>query len=139
MNIKKLTVSRDDTFMEGWPDLIRLHSGRLLVAYNECVGHGNRDHTHITVRVSDNGGESWSEKRYVGEETFHGDQWNSIRVNQMKDGRIILVCDRISGTEFSRETELYAFESLDDGDTWSDKRRLGIFGYCCDVNYVSYN
>jgi len=132
MNIKKLTVSRDDTFMEGWPDLIRLHSGRLLVAYNECVGHGNRDHTHITVRVSDNGGESWSEKRYVGEETFHGDQWNSIRVNQMKDGRIILVCDRISGTEFSRETELYAFESLDDGDTWSDKRRLGIFGYCPD-------
>ena len=132
VNVEKFTLSRDDSFMEGWPDLIKLHTGRLLVAYNECVGHGNRDHTHITVRVSDDGGQSWSEKRYVGEETFQGDQWNSIRVNQMKDGRIILVCDRIARSEFTRETEMYAFESLDDGDTWSDKRRLGIFGYCSD-------
>lgn len=132
LNVKKFTLSRDDDFMEGWPDLIKLHSGRLLVAYNECVGHGNRDHTHITVRTSDDGGERWSDKRYVGEETFQGNQWNSIRVNQLKNGRIILVCDKISGTEFTCATELYAFESLDGGDTWSDKRRLGIYGYCSD-------
>ena len=132
VNVDKFTLSRDDSFMEGWPDLIKLHSGRLLVAYNECVGHLNRDHSHITVRVSDDEGKSWSEKRYVGEETFQGDQWNSIRVSQMKDGRIILVCDRIAGREFTGETQLYAFESLDDGNTWSDKRRLGVFGYCSD-------
>ena len=58
VNVEKFTLSRDDSFMEGWPDLIKLHTGRLLVAYNECVGHGNRDHTHITVRVSDDGGQS---------------------------------------------------------------------------------
>lgn len=131
-NVEKFTLSRDDSFMEGWPDLIKLKSGRLLAAYNECVGHGNRDHTHITVRTSDDGGRAWSEKIYVGEETFHGDQWNSIRVNQLRDGRIILVCDRISGTEFSQETEIYAFESLDDGESFSEKRRLGIYGYCSD-------
>lgn len=130
--IEKFTLTRDDSFMEGWPDLIKLKSGRLLAAYNECVGHGNRDHTHITVRTSDDGGRSWSEKKYVGEETFQGDQWNSIRVNQLADGRIILVCDRISGTEFSSETELYAFESLDGGETFGEKRRLGIYGYCSD-------
>lgn len=130
--VDKFTLSRDDSFMEGWPDLVKLKSGRLLVAYNECVGHGNRDHSHIAVRVSDDGGRIWSEKIYVGEETFQGDQWNSIRVNQLADGRIILVCDRISGTEFSRETELYAFESLDGGESFSEKRRLGIYGYCSD-------
>jgi sialidase-1 len=84
------------------------------------------------VRTSDDGGRSWSEKKYVGEETFQGDQWNSIRVNQLADGRIILVCDRISGTEFSSETELYAFESYDDGASFTEKRRLGIYGYCSD-------
>ncbi len=130
--IEKFTLSRNDSFMEGWPDLIKLKSGRLLTAYNECVGHGNRDHTHITVRTSDDGGRTWSEKIYVGEETFQGNQWNSIRVNQLRDGRIILVCDKIAGTEFAAETELYAFESYDDGASFTEKRRLGIYGYCSD-------
>ena len=130
--IEKFTLSRDDSFMEGWPDLIKLQSGRLLVAYNECVAHGNRDHSHITVRTSDDGGKSWSKKQYVGEETFHGDQWNSIRVSQLQDGRILLVCDRIAGKEYSEKSELYVFESRDDGKSFGEKRRLGIFGYCSD-------
>lgn len=132
ISIEKFTLSRDDSFMEGWPDIIKMKSGRLLVAYNECVAHLNRDHSHITIRTSDDGGKSWSDKRYVGEETFHGDQWNSIRVNQLSDGRIILLCDRISKTEFTAETELYAFESLDEGEHFSEKRRLGVYGYCSD-------
>ncbi len=132
LNIEKFTISRNDGFMEGWPDMIKLQTGRILVVYNECTAHSNRNGTHITMRLSDDNGITWSEKQYIGEETQHGDQWNSIRVNQLKNGNILLVCDRIHIHEKTGETKLYAFESRDNGETWSEKRDLGIFGYCSD-------
>ena len=130
--IEPFTLSRDDSIMEGWPDLIRIKGGRLLVAYNECVAHGNRDHSRITARLSDDDGHTWSNKIYIGEETFHQDNWNSIRVSQLTDGRLLLVCDRVIGHETSDKTNLYMWESRDRGETWSEKRQLGIFGYCAD-------
>lgn len=132
ITVEKFTISRNDAFMEGWPDMIKLQSGRILVVYNECTAHSNRNGTHITMRISDDDGLTWSEKQYIGEETQHGDQWNSIRVNQLKNGKIILVCDRIHTHERTAQTKFYAFESVDDGENWSEKRDLGIYGYCSD-------
>ena len=132
IEIEKFTLSRNDSFMEGWPDMIRLKSGRILVIYNECTAHLNRDNTHITMRKSDDNGLTWSEKQYIGEETHHGDQWNSIRVNQLSDGRIVLVCDRINKNENTDATKFYTFESTDNGDTWSEKYDIGVFGFCSD-------
>ena len=132
VEIEKFTLCRDDSIMEGWPDLIKLKSGRLLVAYNECVAHPNRDHSHITLRYSDDGGKSWSEKKYVGEETFHGDHWNSIRLSQLSDGRIMLVCDRVVESELSEKCGLYAWESFDGGESFSGQKKLGITGFCSD-------
>ena len=132
MRIEKFTISRNDSFMEGWPDLIRTASGRIIVVYNECSAHVNRDHTHIAMRFSDDSGCTWSEAKHIGPETFHGDQYNSLRINQMSDGRILLVCDRIRGHEKSGECELHLWESSDDGETWSDAKDTGIRGYCSD-------
>lgn len=132
VKIETFTLSRNDAFMEGWPDLIRLQSGRILVVYNECTAHTNRDGTHITMRKSDDEGQTWSEKQYIGEETQHGDQWNSIRVNQLKNGTIVLVCDRICGRETTSETRFFAFQSTDDGETWSEARDIGVRGFCSD-------
>ena len=132
MEVRQFTISRNDGFMEGWPDMIRLKSGRILVVYNECTAHTNRDHSHITTRKSDDDGHTWSEKQYIGEETHHGDQWNSIRVNQLQDGRILLVCDRIADHERTQETKFYTFESTDNGDSWSEKYDIGVYGYCSD-------
>ena len=132
LSINKFTLSRNDAFMEGWPDMIKTQSGRILVFYNECTAHCNRDGSHITMRKSDDNGYTWSEKQYIGEETHHGDQWNSIRVNQLKNGKIILVCDRIYEREYTPETKFYTFESVDDGVTWSEKYDIGVYGYCSD-------
>lgn len=132
LSIEKFTLSRNDAFMEGWPDLIRLQSGRILVVYNECTAHTNRNGTHITLRKSDDNGRTWSDKQYIGEETHHGDQWNSIRFSQLSNGKILLVCDRIAVKETTAETKFYTFESTDNGDTWSEKRDIGVYGYCSD-------
>ncbi len=132
IEINKFTITRNDSIMEGWPDMIRTYSGRILVFYNECTAHCDRNGSHIVMRKSDDDGYTWSEKQYIGEETHHGDQWNSIRVNQLSDGRIILVCDRISGTIYTEETKFYTFESNDDGDSWTDKYDIGVYGFCSD-------
>ncbi len=130
--IEKFTISRNDCIMEGWPDMIRLHSGKILVFYNECEAHNNRDHSRITMRKSCDNGITWSEKQYIGEETFHGEQWNSIRVNQLKNGKILLVCDKVCENELSGKTKLYLWESTDDGNSWSEKVDIGVYGYCSD-------
>ena len=132
ISFEKFTISRNDTIMEGWPDMIRLKSGRILVVYNECTAHTNRNGTHITLRKSEDNGVTWSEKQYIGPETQHGDQWNSIRFSQCSDGRILLVCDRIAEVETSQETKFFLFESRDDGDTWTASREIGVYGYCSD-------
>ena len=132
MNIEKFTISRNDSFMEGWPDLIKTQSGRLIAVYNECVGHGNRDHTHIAMRTSDDNGNTWSGVTYIGEETFQGNQYNSIRINQLSDGRIILLCDRVKEREINPGCVLHLWESCDDGATWTEAQNTGIHGYCSD-------
>lgn len=132
MNIEKFVISRDNSFMEGWPDLIRTSTGRLLVIYNECTSHPNRDHTFITLRHSDDNGETWSEKQYIGEETFCGHHYNSIRMNQLSDGRIVVLCDKVYELESNPKTELHMWVSTDDGETWSETREMGIYGYCSD-------
>ncbi len=132
MKIEKFTISRNDNFMEGWPDLIRLKSGRLVVTYNECTSHIDRAHTHIAVRYSDDDGISWSDVIYVGEETHHGDHYNSIRISQMSDGKILLVCDRLNGCETNAGCKLHMFESTNDGESWSDAYDTGTQGYCSD-------
>ena len=132
MTVEKFTLSRNDSIMEGWPDIIKLASGRLLVSYNECTAHADRNHSWIAVRYSDDDGKTWSEGYHVGEETFHGDHWNSIRLSQLANGRVELVCDRVVKSELSDECELYIWESLDGGESFGEKRRLGIHGFCSD-------
>ncbi len=132
MNIETFTLSRSDGHMEGWPDLIRTKTGRLLCPYNECTAHGNRDHTFIALRSSDDNGLTWSEARHIGPETMHGDQYNSIRTSQLPDGRIWVVVDRIAGHERDPRCRIHIFESLDDGETWSGPRDTGLHGYCTD-------
>ena len=132
IDVEKFDISRTDTIMEGWPDMIRTASGKLICVYNECVAHGNRDHSRIALRESTDEGKTWSDARYVDVETFQGDQWNSIRLNRLSDGRLLLVCDRIDGTEKTDTTEIWMWESTDDGVSWSEGIRHGIFGYCAD-------
>lgn len=133
MNIEKFVVSRNDAFMEGWPDMVRLRSGRLIVSYNECDCHPRRDNTFITIRISDDNGKTWGEAFHIDERTMHGSHWNSIRLSALSDGRVILVCDKIIKPYDGEEVgAFFMFESLDGGETWSEKRDTGLRGFCSD-------
>lgn len=132
MFVEKFTVSNNRNCMEGWPDLIRLTTGRLLLVYNECTSHINRDHTFIIARISDDNGETWSDRIQVGPETMHGNQYNSIRVNQLNDGRVVIAVDKIVDNELDPRCQIHLFFSNDDGLTWSEAHDTGIHGYCSD-------
>lgn len=132
MFVEKFTVSNNSNCMEGWPDLIRLNTGRLLLVYNECTSHVNRDHTFIIVRTSDDEGQSWSDRIQVGPETMHGNQYNSIRVNQLNNGNIVIAVDKIVDNELDPRCTIHLFISSDNGDTWSEAYNTGIHGYCPD-------
>ena len=41
--IRKFTVSRNDAMHEGWPDIVRTRSGRLLCVFSECEAHACGD------------------------------------------------------------------------------------------------
>ena len=137
MTVEKFTVTRHDEFMEGWPDIIRCKNGDLLVFYNECNGHLDRDHSFITMRRSRDNGKSWSEeKMHIGGETSHGKHWNSIRASVCDDGRIILVCDKMNGVGLTAESahtcRVYMWESFDNGETFVNMRNTEIVGFCTD-------
>ena len=137
MTVEKFTVTRHDEFMEGWPDIVRCKNGDLLVFYNECNGHIDRNHSYITMRRSRDNGRTWSEeKTHIGGETSHGKHWNSIRASVSEDGRIILVCDKMNGTGLTAESahtcRVYMWESFDNGETFVNMRNTEIVGFCTD-------
>ena len=136
MNIEKFTLTRHDDFMEGWPDVVRCKNGDILVFYNECNGHLDRDHSFITVRKSRDNGVTWSEKMHIGGETSHGKHWNSIRASVMSDGRVVLVCDKMDGVGLGAEAchtcRIYMWESFDNGETFVNERNTEIVGFCSD-------
>ncbi len=129
---EKFIISRNDNFMEGWPDMIKTQSGKLICVYNECVSHPNRDHTWIAMRYSLDNGKTWSEPRHIDIETMHGNHWNSIRISQVKSGRIFLVCDRVEEDERTDKTQMVFWTSDDDGVNWSQGYKPGIYGFCSD-------
>lgn len=136
MIITKHTVSRTDSIHEGWPDIVRCKNGDLLVVYNECNAHTDRDHSRITMRKSYDNGKTWSEKKYISFETSHGKHWNSIRASVMPDGRIILVCDKMNGVGLTAESchtcRIYMWESYDNGETFVNEHNTEIVGFCSD-------
>ena len=43
MAIRKITVSRDESIYEAWPDVAMTNSGKLIAIFTECEHHLNRD------------------------------------------------------------------------------------------------
>jgi sialidase-1 len=121
--IEKFTVSRDDTIYEAWPDVVLTPSGELVCVFAECKHHGDRSYTRIMVTLSEDRGRTWSPKRPLTEGTQGYPFYNCPRISALKDGRLVVVVDKIHTPERSAEPDdchnLLTF-SEDEGRTWSD-------------------
>ena len=139
MPVGKFTISRDDAVYECFPHLCRTLSGRILLVYRESNGHVASEYCRLVVRYSDDAGDTWSERRVVCDENRSSGvltTWNGPKVQQLQDGRILLLCDAVQyppgewGSE--GECRIWLRFSDDDGLTWSSPQPTPVAGICPD-------
>ena len=129
--IEKITISRDDSIYEAFPDVVLTSSGRLICVFAECTHHRDRSYTRLVLTDSVDRGRTWSPKRPLTEATHGMPYWNCARIMQLKDDRIAALADRINEAHESRG-ENYLFFSSDDGATWSEPVRTPAAGIVPD-------
>jgi len=137
---KGFTISRDDSTYECFPSLARCRDGRIVLAYRESDGHKAAKYTRVIVRVSDDNGASFSERKVlIATEQTDGVllKYNCPKVQQLSDGTVLVICDRYPTppgelTGGGAESRVVFFTSSDNGDTWSQPRDTGVHGIMPD-------
>ena len=133
MAIRKFTVSRDDSIYEAWPDVTLTSSGKLICVFTECERHGNRDLSRLTLTESTDRGRTWSAKHYLTDRGTKNEYFNCARISTLPDGRLAILCDKSYGSEApGNRTEVYAWFSADEGETWSAPILVPGHGYVPD-------
>ena len=115
MAIRKITVSRDESIYEAWPDVAMTNSGKLIAIFTECEHHLNRDKSRLVLKESYDRGETWGEKIFFSEREDGGSQhtvsgkphYNCARIGKLKSGKMYIICDRIYGQEYLK-SEIYS-------------------------------
>ena len=143
--IEKFTISRDDSVYECFPHLCRTRSGRIILTYRESNGHVASDFCRLIVRFSDDAGHSWSDRQVIADGQRRADEdrsagvmrsWNCPKIQQLEDGRILLLCDAYDyppgewGVE--NEAEVVFWFSQDNGKTFSGPQPTPVRGICPD-------
>jgi sialidase-1 len=140
MQIDKFTVSRNDGTYECFPSLTRLRNGRLVLTYRESDSHVARDYSRVIVRVSDDDGKTWSDRKVlVATEKSDGvlTKYNCPKVQQMADGRVLVLCDAhpYPPGEASKDpaySHIEFFWSRDNGDSWTGPEPIDVHGIMPD-------
>ena len=141
MTLERFTVSRNDDVYEAFPHLCRTRAGRIILVYRESNGHVASDYCRLILRHSDDGGFTWSERRvFVDENRASGiplNTWNCPKVQQLDDGRILLLCDtyEFPPGEWGHgmgNAHVVLWFSEDEGDSWSDAEPTTVTGICPD-------
>ena len=121
--IQKFTVSRDDSIYEAWPDVCLTSSGKLVCVFSQCPYHTDRSTTQIMLTESTDRGRTWTPKRPLTEKTEGYPIYNCARISELRDGRLVVVVDKLHAPEKSSDPEgciNLLYFSDDDGATWSE-------------------
>ena len=140
MAVEKFTIARNDQVYECFPHMCRLQSGRIMLTYRESNGHVASDYCRLIVRYSDDAGYTWSERQVIRDEDRAAGVlscWNCPKIQQLKDGRVLLLCDTYTFPpgEWSQNMahcHTVLWFSADDGISWSQRQPTTVQGICPD-------
>ncbi|MCM8785012.1 MAG: glycoside hydrolase [Candidatus Omnitrophica bacterium] len=125
----KFIVSRDDSIYEAFPDLVLLPSGKLICVFLECKHHSDRSYSRVVFTESLDRGRTWQQKKPLSEISSG---WNCPRISFLKDGRVVIICDKGAGEKEIKKRKLYMWYSWDEGKSWSKEIELPIPGFVPD-------
>ena len=139
MAIRKITVSRDESIYEAWPDVAMTNSGKLIAIFTECEHHLNRDKSRLVLKESYDRGETWGEKIFFSEREDGGSQhtvsgkphYNCARIGKLKSGKMYIICDRIYGQEYLK-SEIYVWIGNEEGTEWGEPILVPLTGIVPD-------
>lgn len=132
--MEKFTVSNTPGVFEGWPDLVKTKTDRLICTYTECSSHQERKNTRLVYRISDDRGRTWCDSRYLTdpispEET--NPVYNNTSVSLLSDGRIALLFDMFHAHGAGKHG-VYMMFSEDNGETFGNIIETPVIGMVPD-------
>lgn len=140
--VTTFTISRNDDVHECFPSLCRTDTGRIVLAYRESDEHVPSKYARLIVRYSDDGGDIWSERLVLvatsADEPVEFVKYNCPKVQQLKDGRLLYLCDRFVSNPSKDKYERYLDSRIvfwfsdDKGQTWSEPFETSVGGVMPD-------
>lgn len=131
MNIKKYTVSCDESIYEAWPDVALTMGGKLICVFAECEHHLNREMARIAIVESLDRGRTWSQKRYLTEPSDGKIFYNCPRISRLSDGRLAIICDRIFENE-NKRADIHIWLGDAEGESFCEFLHLDFCGIVPD-------
>ncbi len=135
MAIMRYDVSNDPNVYEAWPDLLLTKTNKLICMFCECTHHGLRTYSRIAFCESTDRGKTWTKKKYLTEATHSEDAsvfWDCPRITQIRDGRLIALCNKTETIDGERCKNIYMWYSSDEGESWSEEINTGMVGIVPD-------
>jgi len=132
MAIQKFIVSKDETIYEAWPDLVQTDSGKLICVFSECNHHCDRENARIMITESLDRGRTWSAKRSLTEKGKRDDYFNCARISKLRDGRLAIICDKLSGFDKENTAVTYVWYGDKEGNNWGEPVVLPFNGIVPD-------
>lgn len=120
MSIQKFIVSKDDSIYEAWPDVVQTDSGKLICVFSECEHHLDRENARIMITESLDRGRTWSKKKPLTEKGEKDDYFNCARISKLRDGRLAIICDKLSGYDKENTAVTYVWYGDEEGKNWSE-------------------
>ena len=131
MNIRKYTVSCDESIYEAWPDVARTDSGKLICVFAECEHHLDRKNARIAIVESRDRGRTWSEKRYLTEPSDGKIFYNCPRISRLRSGKLAIICDRIIENE-NNAADIHIWFADSEGENFGEHIKLDFCGIVPD-------
>lgn len=136
----KVDVARDDRWYQAFTG-VAATGGTLVCAYLRTDQH-LRNTTDIMVARSEDGGRTWQDYKSIAHLNVndHGATWVAPELNRLRDGRLVLICDKGARRPGENHPMLsqwqtkergmwnYLWISSDEGRTWSEPQKVDDVG-----------